>query len=212
MKIFFFVVSLFAVQMSANAQITSDPEAKVILDRVSTATDAMDAIHIVFEYRLTNKSENIKDSSMGELSLKNDQYLLSFMGLKQISDGENVWTILTDDEEVQISELELEDENAVTPSNLLKMYETGFVYQLLDRVGNLQTIELIPEKPGDVDYIKIELLIDLSVNQIKGLKQFGKHATESEYIIINFTPCILTNETFQFDEKAYSDFEIIDLR
>jgi hypothetical protein len=48
MKIFFFVVSLFAVQMSANAQITSDPEAKVILDRVSTATDAMDAIHIVF--------------------------------------------------------------------------------------------------------------------------------------------------------------------
>lgn len=212
MKIFFFVISLFAVQLSTFAQVSSDPEAKVILDKVSAATDAMEAIHIVFEYRLTNKAENINDSSMGELSLKKDQYLLSFMGLEQISDGENVWTILTDEEEIQISEMDFEDENAVTPSNLLKMYETGFIYQLLAKVGNLQTIELIPEIPGDVDYIKIELLIDTAVNQIKTLKQFGKNATESEYIINNFSPCIVSDDTFKLDEKAYSDFEIIDLR
>ena len=118
------------------------PEAKVILDKVSAATDAMEAIHIVFEYKLINKTENISESSMGELTLKKDQYLLSFMGLEQMSDGENVWTILTDDEEIQIAEIDLEDENALTPSNLLKMYETGFIYQLQEKVGNLQIIEL----------------------------------------------------------------------
>lgn len=212
MKIFLLVVSLFATQLSTFAQITSSPEAKVILDKVSAATDAMEAIHIVFEYKLTNKEENISDSSMGELTLKKDQYLLSFMGLSQMSDGENVWTILTDDEEIQIAEIDLEDENALTPSNLLKMYETGFMYQLQDKVGSLQIIELLPENPADVDYIKIELLIDTSVNQIKNLKQFGKNATESEYIINNFAPSIISDEAFIFKETDYVDFEIIDLR
>ena len=130
MKIFLLVVSLFATQLSTFAQITSSPEAKVILDKVSNATDAMEAIHIIFEYKLSNKAENISESSMGELTLKKDQYLLSFMGLEQMSDGENVWTILTDDEEIQIAEIDLEDESALTPSNLLKMYETGFIYQV----------------------------------------------------------------------------------
>ncbi len=212
MKIFVFIVSLLATQLNTFAQISSSPEAKVILDKVSAATDAMEAIHIVFEYKLTNKAENISDSSIGELTLKKDQYLLSFMGLEQMSDGENVWTILSDDEEIQIAEIDLEDENALTPSNLLKMYETGFIYQLKDKVGNLQIIELIPENPTDVDYIKIELLIDTSVDQIKNLKQFGKNATESEYIINNFTASIIPDEAFIFKEADYSDFEIIDLR
>tara|TARA_B110000467_G_C18202138_1_gene412433 strand:- start:41 stop:679 length:639 start_codon:yes stop_codon:yes gene_type:complete len=212
MKIFLLVVSLFATQLNTFAQISSSPEAKVILDKVSAATDAMEAIHIVFEYKLINKTENISESSMGELTLKKDQYLLSFMGLEQMSDGENVWTILTDDEEIQIAEIDLEDENALTPSNLLKMYETGFIYQMQDKVGNLQIIDLLPENPSEVDYIKIELLIDTSVNQIKNLKQFGKNTTESEYIINNFTTSVISDEAFIFNELDYSDFEIIDLR
>ncbi len=212
MKIFLLVVSLFATELSTFAQITSSPEAKVILDKVSNASDAMDAIHIIFEYKLSNKAENISESSMGELTLKKDQYLLSFMGLEQMSDGENVWTILTNDEEIQIAEIDLEDETALTPSNLLKMYETGFIYQLQEKVGNLQIIELIPEKPVDVDYIKIELLIDTSVHQIKKLKQFGKNATESEYVINNFAPSIISDQAFIFTETDYADFEIIDLR
>lgn len=212
MKNFLFAISLLAIPFTTLAQISSDPQAKVILDKVSAATDAMDAIHIVFEYRLSNKAENIKDSTMGELTLKKDQYLLSFMGLEQMSDGENVWTILTDDEEVQISEIDFEDEGALTPSNLLKMYETGFIYQLKEKVGNLQIIELIPEKPGDVDYIKIELLVDTSLNQIKKLKQFGKNATETEYFINNFTPSVLEDNAFIFNESSYPDFDIIDLR
>ena len=212
MKNFLFTISLLTLPFNVLAQISSNPQAKEILDKVSAATDAMDAIHIVFEYRLSNKAENIKDSAMGELTLKKDQYLLSFMGLEQMSDGENVWTILTDDEEVQISEIDFEDEGALTPSNLLKMYETGFIYQLKEKVGNLQIIELIPEKPGDVDYIKIELLVDTSLNQIKKLKQFGKNATETEYFINNFTPSVLEDNAFIFNESSYPDFDFIDLR
>jgi outer membrane lipoprotein-sorting protein len=212
MKFSLLLVSILASQFLSFAQIASEPAAKVILDKVSAATDAMDAIEIVFEYKLSNKTENIEDSSMGELTLKKNQYLLSFMGLNQMSDGENVWTILTDDEEVQISEIDLEDENALTPANLLKMYENGFIYQLLEKTGSFQIIELIPDNPDEVDYIRIELLIDTNLNQIKKLTQFGKNATETTYIINNFAPSIVTDDAFEFKEKNYPGFDIIDLR
>lgn len=212
MKFFLLLVSILASQFLSFAQIASEPAAKVILDKVSAATDAMDAIEIIFEYKLSNKTENIEDSSMGELTLKKNQYLLSFMGLNQMSDGENVWTILTDDEEVQISEIDLEDENALTPANLLKMYEKGFIYQLLEKTGSFQIIELIPDNPDEVDYIRIELLIDTNLNQIKKLTQFGKNATETTYIINNFAPSIVTDDAFEFKEKNYPGFDIIDLR
>jgi hypothetical protein len=205
-------LSLFALPLVSFAQITSDSNAKSLLDEVSAATDAHEAIHIVFEYHLNNKAENVQETAAGELTLKDDQYILSFMGLEQMSDGENVWTIMEDDEEVQISEIDIEEEGALTPSNLLKLYEKGFIYQMGEKVGNLQMIELLPETPDEVDYIKIHLLIDTQVKQIKTLKQFGKNATESEYVISNFSPSIIEDSAFIFKETDYPEFEIIDLR
>ena len=206
------LLSLFSLQIVALAQISSDPAAKILLDEVSAATDEHEAIHIIFEYNLNNKAENIQENTAGELTLKKNQYILSFMGMQQISDGENVWTIMEDDEEVQISEIDLDDENAITPSNLLKMYEDGFIYQMAEKVGNLQTIELLPENPDDVDYIKIHLLIDTKLKQIKNLKQFGKNSTESEYVINNFAPSVIEDAAFIFKDADFSDFDIIDLR
>ena len=212
MNRFGLLISLFTFQLIANAQISSDSSAKILLDEVSAATDAHEAIHIEFEYNLINKSENIKEHAIGELTLKSDQYTLSFMGLKQISDGENVWTILEDDEEIQISEIDLDDKNAITPSNLLKMYEHGFIYQMKEKNGNLQTIELVPETPDDVDYIKIHLLIDTESKQIKKLIQFGENLTESEYVINSFSPANINDNEFILKTSNFPDFELIDLR
>ena len=206
------LLSLFTLEIVALAQISSDPAAKILLDEVSAATDAHEAIHIVFEYHLNNRAENIQENTSGELTLKKNQYILSFMGMQQISDGENVWTIMEDDEEVQISEIDLDDENAITPSNLLKMYEDGFIYQMAEKVGNLQTIELLPENPDDVDYIKIHLLVDTQLKQIKNLKQFGKNSTESEYVINNFALSIIEDAAFIFKDADFPEFDIIDLR
>ena len=121
---------LITVPIFCYSQISSNPEARYLLDQVSAETDKHEAIQIVFEYRLNNKAENIQEKTNGELTLKGNQYILSFMGIEQISDGENVWTVMENDEEVQISEIDLDDENAITPSNLLKMYEDGFIYQM----------------------------------------------------------------------------------
>ena len=209
---FLLLISLFTTQIICYAQISNDPAAKTLLDEVSAATDAHEAIYISFEYNLINKSENIQENTDGELTLKKNQYTLSFMGINQISDGENIWTIMEDDEEIQISEIDLDDKNSLTPSNLLKMYEEGFIYQMKERNGKLQTIELVPENADDLDYIKIILVIDTQLKQIKKLKQFGDNQTESEYIIKEFTPTIIYDNTLILNTSDFADFEIIDLR
>tara|TARA_Y100001954_G_scaffold146271_1_gene155655 strand:- start:947 stop:1585 length:639 start_codon:yes stop_codon:yes gene_type:complete len=209
---FLLLISLFTTQIICFAQISNDPAARTLLDEVSAATDEHEAIYISFEYNLINKSENIQENTDGELTLKKNQYTLSFMGINQISDGENVWTIMEDDEEIQISEIDLDDENTLTPSNLLKMYEEGFIYQMKERNGKLQTIELLPENADNVDYIKIHLTIDTQLKQIKKLKQFGNNQTESEYVIKEFLPTTIDNNSFILNSSDFPEFEIIDLR
>ena len=206
------LISLFTTQIICYAQISNDPAAKILLDEVSAATDAHEAIYISFEYNLNNRSENIHENTTGELTLKKNQYTLSFMGVNQVSDGENVWTIIEEDEEIQISEIDIDDENTLTPSNFLKMYEEGFIYEMKERNGKLQTIELLPENVDDVDYTKILLIIDTQLKQIKKLKQFGNNQTESEYIIKDFTPTSIDDNTFILNTSNFPNFEIIDLR
>ena len=209
---FLLLISLFTTQIICYAQISNDPTAKKLLDEVSANTDAHEAIYISFDYNLNNKSENIQENAAGELILKKNQYTLSFMGINQISDGENVWTIMEEDEEIQISEIDLDDENTLTPSNILKMYEDGFIYQMKERNGKLQTIELLPKNADDVDYIKIHLIVDTQLNQIKKIKQFGNNQTESEYIIKEFSPTNIDDNTFILNTSNFPGFDIVDLR
>lgn len=195
-----------------NSQAQSDSRAKLILDEVSEATDALEVIHIDFEFTLSNDSENISESSQGSLTIKKNQYLLSFMGLRQICDGETIWTILEEDEEIQVSEIDSDDEEALTPSNLLKMYEKGFSYEMGVESENLQIIYLLPENKDDVDFTKIELLVDTQLKQVKNLKQFGENGTNSEYTIRTFSPLIIQDSSFTYQETDYPGFDLIDLR
>ena len=92
------------------------------------------------------------------------------------------------------------------------MYEEGFIYRMKERNGKLQTIELLPENADDVDYIKIHLIIDTQLKQIKKLKQFGNNQTESEYVIKEFIPTTIDNNSFILNSSDFPEFEIIDLR
>ena len=92
------------------------------------------------------------------------------------------------------------------------MYEEGFIYQMKEKNGKLQTIELLPENPEDVDYLKIHLIVDTQLKQIMKLRQFGNNLTESEYIIKEFSPTNIDDNTFILNTSNFPGFDIIDLR
>ena len=81
-----------------------------------------------------------------------------------------------------------------------------------EKDGKLQTIELLPENADEVDYLKIHLIVDTQLKQIVKLKQFGNNLTESEYVIKEFSPTTIDDNTFILNTSDFSEFEIIDLR
>ena len=70
------------------------------------------------------------------------------MGVQRLFDGETLYTISPEDEEVTISKDNSEDDNTISPSALLTFYESGYNYKLdisqLKFGRKIQYIKLTP--------------------------------------------------------------------
>jgi outer membrane lipoprotein-sorting protein len=121
------LIVIFLISVNVFAQ--DAKKAKQLLDEVSAKVKTYENINIDFKYTISNPKENIFQESKGNVVLKTDLYLLNFMGIVKIFDGKLTYTIVPEDEEVTISKLDEEDENAITPSKMLTFFQTGFTYK-----------------------------------------------------------------------------------
>ncbi len=98
-------------------------KAKKYLDEVATKVSNYKNITIDFKYSLKNESENIEQSTKGDVSLKGNLYRLNLMGVTRLFDGKKTYTISSEDEEITISNGSDEDEETITPSKMLTCYK-----------------------------------------------------------------------------------------
>ncbi len=208
-------IALMALGWPAVGQ--QDPEAKKLLDKVSEATKSNENIALDFSVTLENKSANIPASTMsGKILISGEKYRLELEGNEQISNGERIWRVLRDDEVVETMSVDDLEEEGLTPSRLLTMYESGFKYKMGDRKAHrmheVQLIYLFPEDASSAPYTSIELAIDVQTNQIVYLMEKGKDGTITTYEIVTFrTNVDAPDGAFAFDKTKYLGFEIIDV-
>ncbi len=194
-----------------------DPAAKALLDEVSAKTRSYRNIALDFTVSLENKAANIPTSTMtGNILIQGDQHHLTLGENEQISNGEQVWRILPNDEVVETMNVEDMEEEALTFSRLLTMYESGFKYKLGDKKAfrnrEVQLIYLFPENADAVPYSIVELAIDPENKQIVYLMEKGKDGTITTYEISTFRSDVdIPAGTFSFDESNYPGFEVIDV-
>ena len=117
------LVVLFIATSSLQAQ---DMKAKALLDQVSAKVKSYSSIIIDFKYSLSNAKENINQDSKGNVVLKDNQYVLNFMGVTKMYDGKKTYTIVPEDEEITISKVDENDNTAVTPSKMLTFFNSGY--------------------------------------------------------------------------------------
>lgn len=200
---------LFVAITPLFAQDKQDPAAKKLLDQLSEKTKSYNNLYIDFNLSFDNEEENIHQVNEGSLIAFGEKYVLKILGRKLISDGETNWTILEEDEEVQISEVS--DDEEVNLTRMLTIYEEGFDYQMGDKIAQTQTIKLYPQD-ADSGVHQILLTIDLDKMQIISLIEMGKNGTNTSYTIKNFRSNFELETDFSFDETKYPEFEIVDLR
>ena len=189
-----------------------DKKAKDLLDQVTAKVKSYKNITIDFKYSLQNAKENINQDSKGNVTLNGNMYVLNFMGVTKLFDGKKTYTIVPEDEEITVSKLNENDDNAITPSKMLTFFNSGYKYSM-DIVQNvrgrkIQYIKLIPNNTKD-QRKEILLGIDIQTKHIYNLIEIGKKGTKTTLTVNSFkTNQPLSKNQFTFVPSKYPNYYI----
>ncbi len=209
MKKIFQISLLFLVTLTAQAQ---DKNAKALLDEVTSKVKSYDNIVIDFRYSLNNAKENINQDSKGNVTMKGNMYVLNFMGVTKLFDGQKNYTVVPEDEEITISKHDDKDENSITPSKMLTFFNSGYKYNM-DIAQNvqgrkIQYIKLVPISSKD-ERKEILLGIDSQTKNIYNLIEVGKNGTKTTLTVNSFkTNQPLSKNQFTFTASKYPNYYV----
>ncbi|MEE9349978.1 MAG: outer membrane lipoprotein carrier protein LolA [Flavobacteriaceae bacterium] len=182
-------------------------KAKTLLDQVSAKMKTYENSYIEFKYSLDNDKEDLHQETKGNASLKGDLYSLNFMGATQIFDGKKIYTIMTDDEEINITDPDEEED--ITPAKLFSFYKEGFTYEW-DIVQNvqgrkIQYVKLIPiDSKSELKYVLLG--IDSKTKNIYKIIQNINNGSKITINITKFKTNIeMSDKLFIFNRQKYED-------
>ena len=186
--------------------------AQELLKEVNSKINSYDNIGIDFKYSLSNEAEGVNQETKGNVLMAGDKYSLQLMGTTQLFDGKDVYTIVPEDEEITISAISDQDEDAITPSRMLSFFNDGYT-QKMDITQNVngRTIQYVKLTPMDSNSeIKHSLLgVDKQTKHIYRLIITQNNGTKITITVNSFkTNQPLAKNVFAFDKSKYADYYI----
>lgn len=215
MKRYFLLTLLITSIFNLFAQ--QDPEAKKILDKLSSKTKSYKNIQIEFKMDYVNLKDDYKNSSQGSIILQNDKYKLDFMGVESYFDGKTLYSYLIESNEVNISEPDPNETDILSnPRQVFTLYEKDYKYQLISQSSEGgSSFAIVDLYPIDLekDYSRIRLQINTNQYQLKSATIFGKDGSSFTLSVNTFKTNQPVDDNFYvFDESKYPGVEKIDLR
>tara|TARA_B100000925_G_scaffold198073_1_gene149963 strand:+ start:282 stop:935 length:654 start_codon:yes stop_codon:yes gene_type:complete len=198
--------------MISSSQVNSDAE--LLLNKVSENIKNYDNIYINYAYTLKNIEEDINQTNKGSFVTEDEKWRFEMLGVTRIFDGNKLYSISPDDEEVTISSQDPEDETTITPNKMLYFYEDGYYFEMdeFKFVGDgqfrkkIQYVKLIPQdSEAEIKYILLG--IDTEFNQIYEVIETGKNETVTTISIVDFEFNLpLDGNLFVFDKEKYQEY------
>ena len=203
---------VFALFFMVAVKAQSPTKAGALLDEVSAKVHNYDNIVIDFKYALENTAEDVKHETRGDVSLQGEKYLLNIMGTTRIFDGKKLYTIIPEDEEINISSYNPEEDQDISPSKMLTFYNNGYnaVWGPTEDIKGrkIQYINLTP-RDSKAEIKKIQLGIDQQTKHIYNLIQTQNNGTKITITVNSFkTNQPLPASLFEFKEARYKNYYI----
>ena len=205
------IILLFIVGVISNTIAISQNsiEAEELLNKVSENIKSYDNIYINYTYTIFNSEEDINQTNKGSFVTEDDKWKFVMLDVTRIFDGDKLYTISPDDEEVTISTQNPDDESTITPNKMLYFYEEGYNFEMdiVQYVGRkkIQYVKLIP-MDSDAEIKSILLGIDVEFSQIYKVIEIGINDTQTTIAIIDFEVNLPLEESlFVFDKEKYFD-------
>ena len=206
------VILLFIIAIVSNTIAISQnsEEAEKLLNKVSENIKSYDNIYINYTYTLFNSEEDINQTNKGSFVTEDDKWKFVMLDVTRIFDGDKLYTISPDDEEVTISTQNPDDESTITPNKMLYFYEEGYNFEMdiVQYVGRkkIQYIKLIPmDSDAEIKYILLG--VDIEFSQIYKVIETGVNDTQTTIAIVDFEVNLPLEESlFVFDKEKYKDY------
>lgn len=209
-----YTLSFFAsiISWSAQAQ-QSHQEARKLIQEAAQQMRSYQTIDMEFDYELRNEEVQppVVQTQSGRISLKGDDFHLTLPNLEQIMHDGTRYTILHQDQEVQKTPYNPNEDNMLTPTNLMERFKKGYSYKLGEKNSQKgKTIQYIWLKPTASETTeKIRLGIDLKNKHIHSLEEWSTNGSVTTLRVRKFqaNPALPAGY-FKFNPADYSDYYI----
>ncbi|WP_332913260.1 outer membrane lipoprotein carrier protein LolA [Algoriphagus boritolerans] len=204
------------VLWSFQATAQKDPKAKAVLDAMSQKYQNMKGFTAGFDY--TYQDAGVAgDRQAGEIAVSGEKYRLKLPDQEIYNDGKTVWTYI---QTASYKEVTINDatqmEGELTPSNIYKMYQTGFNYRLLaDKTyqGKAVNVVELTAMKSNAPFKEVKLMVDKSSKDLLGWEMSDGQGGIFSYSFKNLKAAPdLAVDYFTFDPKKHPGIEVIDLR
>lgn len=203
---------LFLIGSSVTVWSQTSIEAKQLLESASKQMEGYKNIEFEFSYVLNNRLEKINQETSGQVTVADEKYRLNFLDAIQLFDGNNLYTIVPENEEITITKADEEEDFGINPKELLQFYKEGYDYHwdIGQRVKGkeIQFVKLIPtQDDGDIKSLLVG--INTQQNHIYKLIEVGKNGTVTTLTIDSMVvDRSLPENFFVFNEADYPNYYI----
>lgn len=189
-----------------------DAKSKQILDAVTSYYKSKRNSYFKFTFG-TGTNGTVTKTEPGIYYVAGDKYKLKIMGTEQVFDGNKIYNVNAEDQEVTIAKPN-SNSQLFSPINYLTNYRRDFNVTYGGKMNvnglNVDRIKLTPVKNNGLDYVY--LYVDTRKNQLTKLEQFGKNRDVAVIAIQNYVENQnLAPDMFTFDRGKYKNYLITEL-
>lgn len=190
----------------------ADAKSKSLLDAVAKKYKANKNTYFKFGYA-TGANGKIDKNQTGIFYTTPSQYKLKIMGIEQIFDGNKVYNISDEDQEVTIAKA-TGSEMMFSPTNYLENYKKDYNAKYVGKknVGTQTTdlVQLTPIKSSGIKVVNVYL--DASKNQLVRVEQIGTNNDTSIISVVDYKiNQNLSPDLFKFNKAKYNNYIITEL-
>jgi outer membrane lipoprotein carrier protein len=178
------------------------------------ATDILAAVNKKYTSLSSYSADFKMGTTSGTLLAKGNKYKISLDGQDLYNNGKDVYTYISETNEVNITKYRAGDESDFSPNTIFNLYKKGYTptykQEIVKGGKKYDVVTLTPKTKSSVN--KIELTIGKTDKLLSSWTVWEK-SNPTTYTITKFTPnATIADATFTFDKSKHPKVEVIDLR
>ncbi len=206
-------IGIFTIATAASFSAQKiDAKAKTLLDAVSSQYKSKNNVYLKFVYG-TGTGKKVTKTEPGIFYSAKDKYKLKIMGTEQIFDGNKIYNISAEDQEVTVAK-PTGSEQMFSPLTYIEEYKKGYNVKYVGKINvNGVSADLIKLTPTTKNGIKeVNLFVNAAKKQLVKLEQFSTDNTVSVIAISEYKENqTLNNTMFSFDKNQYKNYLVTEL-